>query len=105
MEPRNSYGRIGGCVEAPKGIGTSQEDQENKLTWIAGGYQRLKTPTKEHTRAGYSSLACIDVTVVQHGLHKGHEYLEQGLCQMLLSACGICSDGAVLSGLSERGSD
>lgn len=34
----------------------------------------------------------------------GREDLDQGLSQTLLSACGVCSSWAFLSGLSERGS-
>jgi hypothetical protein len=28
-----TYGKIGGSILAPKGIGTPQEDQQNQLTW------------------------------------------------------------------------
>jgi hypothetical protein len=33
MDLGDSYGRIGGRIAAPKGIGTLQEEQQNLLTW------------------------------------------------------------------------
>ena len=36
MELGNSYGRIGGRIEALKGIGIPQEDQQGQLTWTLG---------------------------------------------------------------------
>ena len=49
MELGNFYGRIGGRIAAPKGIGTPQEDQQSQLTlWLS----ESEPPTKEHTQAG-----------------------------------------------------
>jgi hypothetical protein len=36
MELGNSYVRIGGRIEALKGIGIPQEDQQGQLTWTLG---------------------------------------------------------------------
>jgi hypothetical protein len=36
MELGDCYGRIGGRIVAPKGIGTPQEDQQNQITWTLG---------------------------------------------------------------------
>ena len=36
MEFRDSYGRIGGRITAPKGIRTPQEGQQNQLSWTLG---------------------------------------------------------------------
>jgi hypothetical protein len=39
MELEDSYGRIRGRIEALKGIGTPQEDQQNQLTWTLGPFR------------------------------------------------------------------
>jgi hypothetical protein len=39
MELEDSYGRIGGRIATPKGIGTPQEDQQNQLTWTLGAFR------------------------------------------------------------------
>jgi hypothetical protein len=89
-------------LQAPKGVGTPQEDQQSQLTWILGNSQRLNTPTREHTQAGPRSPHTY-VTDVQPGLYVGPEQLELELSQTLLPVRGICSSWATLSGLRGRG--
>jgi hypothetical protein len=36
MEFGNTYGRTGGRIKVPMGIGTPQEDQQSQLTWTLG---------------------------------------------------------------------
>jgi hypothetical protein len=36
MELGETYGKIGGRIAAPKGIGSPQEDQQSQLTWTLG---------------------------------------------------------------------
>jgi hypothetical protein len=101
MELGDSYGRIWGRIEAPKGIGTTQEDQQSQLIWTHG-VLRDESRIREHTWAG-AKPTCTYVADVQLGLHLSPK-LEQVLSLMLLPVCGICSSSwAALSGLNGRG--
>jgi hypothetical protein len=52
MELGDSYGRLGGRIVGPKGIGTPQEDQQSQLTCTLGA-QRVWT-TKQRTYMGWT---------------------------------------------------
>ena len=98
MEVGDSYERIRRIL-APKGIGTSLENQQNQLTWTLGVSQRLNHQPKNMSWLNLGLAALI--ADVQFCLHMGPEQLEQGLSQKLLPVCS--SSWAVLSGLSVRG--
>ena len=49
MEFGDSYGRIGGRISAPKGIGTPQEDQHSQLTWTIGTIRVWTTNSRTYT--------------------------------------------------------
>jgi hypothetical protein len=42
-----TYGGIGGRIAVPRGIGPTQEDKQNQLTWTLG-LSETEPPTKEH---------------------------------------------------------
>jgi hypothetical protein len=92
-------------LQAPKGTGTPQKDQQSQLTWtLAWRLSESEPTTKEHTGLDLGIPAYMYVADVQLGLHVYPEQLEQGLSPKLLPVCGICSSSwAALSGLSGRG--
>jgi len=71
MELGDFYGKnMGEGLQAWKGIGTPQEDQQSQLTWALGRISETEPPTKEHTWAG-CRLPYTYVADVQLDLHVG----------------------------------
>ena len=88
-------------LQALKGIGTPQEDQQSQLTWTLEAPRIWITKQRTNCWAQTSPFTC---SRVQHGLHVGPEQLERGYPQSCcLSVRGMWSSGwAALSGLSGR---
>jgi hypothetical protein len=88
---------LGEGLQAPKGIGTPQEDQQSQLTWILGALRDWATNQRAHTGWTY-------VADVQLSLHVGHPTTGAGVVPKA-AAClwNLFPSWAALSGLSERG--
>ena len=75
-------------LQASKGIGTPQKDQQSQLTWTLVA----EPPTKEHTLAG-PRPPCTCVADMQLGLNVGPKQLEQKLlpvCEIVLLVRLLC---------------
>ena len=97
----DSYGRTEGRIEAPKGTGTSQEDQQGQLSWPLA-LSVSEPPPKDYT-LGEPRPPCTYVTKVQLVVLVGPEQVEQELSKKLLSICGIYSSNcSALPGLNGK---